>query len=85
MTTIVSVEAAADALEVRFDHPARCVRYPWRWVRDHSEDPTSLDPVNRQRSVDTFAIPSDLTAVGATISSTGVRVEWADGTPAAEL
>ncbi len=82
---ITGAAVTADALDVRFDGTDRPVRYPWRWVRDHSEDPSSLDPRTRQRSVDTFAIPTDLVAVAATVSDEGVRVEWADGAPAAEL
>ena len=35
---------------------------PARWLRDHGDDPASLDPDTKQRKVDTFSIPTDITA-----------------------
>lgn len=57
--------------------------YSWRWLRDHGDDPGSLDPSTFQRVVDTFAMPADLAGT-ATLSSDGraVHVVWCDGAPA---
>lgn len=61
------------------------LRLPLRWVRDHSEDPTSLDPVSRQRLVDTFAIPDDLAVASLHHAPDVLTVEWADDAPPARL
>ena len=83
--SIVAVALTADAIEVRFDSRADPVRYPWTWVRDHSEDPSSLDPATGQRLVDTFAIPADAVATGVALARGTVRVDWLDGSPPSEL
>lgn len=58
---------------------------PLRWVRDHSEDPDSLDPASRQRLVDTFAIPADLVVKSLHHTPGSLVVEWADDTPTTTL
>lgn len=57
---------------------------PWFWIRDHSEDPSALDPATRQRSVDTFAIDRSRAGV-ATLTDGALRVTWHDDTPASVL
>ncbi len=76
---IDAVEHRPEGLTVRFDGASEPVTVSWRWVRDHSEDPSSLDPSTAQRLVDTFAIPADLTPVSAELVGAAVRVTWADG------
>lgn len=79
---IEAVEGRPDGLTVRFRGLADPVTVPWRWVRDHSEDPASLDPSTAQRLVDTFAIAADLAPAAAELAGAAVRVRWAgDGTP----
>lgn len=58
------------------------VTLPWRWVRDHSRDPTSYDADTAQRLVDTFAIGSDLRARHIELVDDIVTVEWHGSTPA---
>ncbi|MEM7287236.1 MAG: TauD/TfdA family dioxygenase [Actinomycetota bacterium] len=49
-----------------------------RWIRDHSEDPTSLEPTTLQREVDTFALPSDLAAADVAVEGDELVVRWVD-------
>jgi len=61
------------------------LQLPLRWVRDHSEDPASLDPASRQRLVDTFAIPGDLVVEALHHTPDALVIEWADGEPSSRL
>ncbi len=81
LTTIEAVEQGASGLLVRFRGRPEPVTVPWRWVRDHSEDATSLDPATAQRLVDTFTIPADLAPTSAELAGPTVRVTWAGGEP----
>lgn len=50
------------------------------WLKDHCPSPECLHPDTRQRQIDTFAIPEDLSARAVAIEDNGrvLRVEWAD-------
>jgi len=78
---IAGAEMTPEALEVRFEGRSEPVCCPWRWVRDHGEDSSSLDPVSGQRLVDTFAIPADVRAESVVVAAGAVTVEWPAGTP----
>lgn len=52
---------------------------PARWLRDHGDDPASLDPDTKQRKVDTFSIPTDITARTVSVDGGRLNVEWSDG------
>jgi trimethyllysine dioxygenase len=54
---------------------------PWKWVRDHSRDPSAFDAHTSQREVDTFMIASDLRGETAAIVGEDVIVGWNDETP----
>ncbi len=76
---IEAVEERPDGLSVRFRGHPEPVTVSWRWVRDHSEDPASLDPATAQRLVDTFTIPADLASESAELAGAVVEVTWAGG------
>lgn len=52
---------------------------PGRWLRDHGDDPQSLDPDSGQRLVDTFAIAPDVAPTGLTLDDGVLMIEWSDG------
>lgn len=52
---------------------------PARWLRDHGDDPGSVDPRSGQRLVDTFAIPADVAAVDVAVDTERAEVRWSDG------
>src|SRR3546814_18215323 len=59
MPRITEAELQADGLLLRWDNE-RQSRFPWFWLRDHGQDPASLDPTTLQRRVDTFALAADV-------------------------
>ncbi|MFV2039272.1 MAG: TauD/TfdA family dioxygenase, partial [Acidimicrobiales bacterium] len=57
--------------------------FSWRWLRDHGEDPASLDTHTLQRRVDTFSIADDISATAVTLMDGGaaLTISWNDGSP----
>lgn len=53
-----------------------------RWIRDHSEDPTSLRSDTLQREVDTFSLPRSPQASDVVVDGDDLVVHWVDGTQA---
>ncbi len=77
---IERAQAGEGGVEVVIEGRVRT--FGWRWLRDHGEDPASLDPDTLQRTVDTFAIPAD--NVGEVTVAPGggsLEVAWRDGGP----
>jgi len=62
-------------------------RFPWFWLRDHGQDPASLDPDTLQRRVDTFTIAEDIRGSETTVLAEGrvLEVNWPDGSPASRF
>jgi hypothetical protein len=52
---------------------------PGRWLRDHGDDPVSLNPETKQRLVDTFAIPRDVAPLAVRIDGGRLDIDWSDG------
>ena len=50
-----------------------------RWLRDHSQDPTSLQPTTLQREVDTFSLPQSPVAAAVTVDGDELVATWVDG------
>ena len=50
-----------------------------RWLRDHGDDPESIDPLSRQRIVDTFSIPPDVAPVDLAQTPDRMTISWSDG------
>ncbi len=61
--------------------PEHTQHYPWFWLRDHGEDPASLDPQTQQRKIDTFTLAPDIqaTAVHWDKATAQVHFVWPDG------
>lgn len=76
----VRIEATEAELLIWFGSAATPERFDWRWLRDHGEDPESFAADNRQRLVDTFAIPADLRGTATELSDAEagavVQIEW---------
>lgn len=58
---------------------------PWFWIRDHSEDPSAVDPATKQRVIDTFAIDRSVRPSGAEVVDDAILVHWPDGTHTSTL
>src|SRR3546814_8773339 len=80
MPRITEAELQADGLLLRWDNE-RQSRFPWFWLRDHGQDPASLDPTTLQRRVDTFALDEDVqgSAASELDEGRGLAVAWPDG------
>src|SRR3546814_8493990 len=80
MPRITEAELQADGLLLRWDNE-RQSRFPWFWLRDHGQDPASLDPTTLQRRVDTFALDEDVQGSAASVldEGRGLAVAWPDG------
>jgi trimethyllysine dioxygenase len=52
---------------------------PGRWLRDHGDDPESLNPDTSQRKVDTFAINPEVTPASLAVADGWLQVDWSDG------
>lgn len=81
MRALASVGASPEVSVARVSDTVRIggVEVSARWLRDHGDDPASVDPASRQRLVDTFAIPRDVTAVSVTERDGWATVAWTDG------
>ncbi|MEQ9607357.1 MAG: TauD/TfdA family dioxygenase [Kiloniellaceae bacterium] len=77
MPRITAAEGQAEALVLRWDSGAES-RFPWFWLRDHGQDPDSLDPATLQRRVDTFALDEAIRGEDCAIQEDGhaLAVEW---------
>ncbi len=78
--TALSIEPTDPALIVFVPGSPDRLVLPWYWIRDHSDDPGSLDPDTRQRRVDSFAIDRSIRPHSAEATDDGIVVRWADGT-----
>ncbi len=80
MTTVSSLQARADRLEVTW-HDGDRSAYPWIWVRDHAHDVDTLHPITQQRQLWTAGVDIGITAGSARLVSEPQRVEisWTDG------
>ncbi|MGF1632161.1 MAG: TauD/TfdA family dioxygenase [Kiloniellaceae bacterium] len=79
MPRIAEAEGQDEGLVLRWDSGGES-RFPWFWLRDHGQDPASLDPATLQRRVDTFALDEEVRGTAATILEQGqaLAVAWPD-------
>ncbi len=79
MLRITEARGQADGLVLRWDNGAES-SFPWFWLRDHGQDPESLDPATLQRRVDTFALDEDISGKESTVLDEGraLAVTWRD-------
>jgi trimethyllysine dioxygenase len=80
MLRITEARGQADGLVLRWDNETES-SFPWFWLRDHGQDPESLDPATLQRRVDTFALDEDISGKESTVLDEGraLAVTWRDG------
>lgn len=78
---IARFEQTEDDLLVWLDQATDPMVLPWFWVRDHSQDPSSVDQRTAQRTVDTFTIDQDLTPAETRRVGDEIHVRWLNGTP----
>src|SRR3546814_11260565 len=80
MPRITEAELQADGLLLRWDNE-RQSRFPWFWLRDHGQDPASLDPTTLQRRVDPFALDDEVQGSAASVldEGRGLVVAWPAG------
>ncbi|WP_193368146.1 TauD/TfdA family dioxygenase [Pelagibius marinus] len=79
MPRITEARGQADGLVLRWDNGAES-SFPWFWLRDHGQDPESLDPATLQRRVDTFALDEDISGKESKVLDEGraLAVTWLD-------
>ena len=79
MPRIAEAEGRAEELVLRWENGAES-RFPWFWLRDHGQDPASLDPETLQRRVDTFALDEAIRGANSTVLEEGraLAVTWPD-------
>ncbi|RED44161.1 trimethyllysine dioxygenase [Aestuariispira insulae] len=81
---IKSLSAAGRFLEVSWEGMDQPVLYPALWLRDHCHAPHSMNQETNQRSVDTFAIPTDIELETVSLDHDKVTVHWRAEDPASE-
>ncbi|KAL1971232.1 hypothetical protein VTN77DRAFT_184 [Rasamsonia byssochlamydoides] len=59
--------------------PIGQLEYPSFWLRDNCQCSECIHPDTRQRIVDTFSIPPDVTAHNISYGSDTVGIHWSDG------
>lgn len=79
--TIERAEVAADHVVVWLEHSDTPLSLSAKWIRDHSQDAASYDPVTKQRTIDTFEIAADLRPASVDISNGDLHVTWLEDEP----
>ncbi len=85
VSPVIRVNANADSLFVEFEDGGDPLVVSWRWVRDHSHDPSSFDSSTGQRQVDTFSLLLDQPSGTPRIVDGSVVVSWSEASPDAIL
>ena len=77
MPRIAGAEGRSEGLVLRWDNGTES-HFPWFWLRDHGQDPDSLDPATLQRRVDTFALDEAIRAKASVVLEDGqaLAVTW---------
>lgn len=83
MPVIAAVEGRDEELVLRWQDGSES-HFPWFWLRDHGQDPDSLDPKTLQRRVDTFSLDEALRGCGTEILDAGrsLAITWENGSSA---
>lgn len=74
---IVSQDSLGVAVELASGETRQ---FSWRWLADHDQSSNGIDPLTKQRLVNTFDLPEDLTASSASITGTDLTIDW-EGRP----
>ena len=77
--SIQSIDIQIDGLNVVW-RDGSSSRFPWLWIRDHSESGVDLHPDSKQRQIDVFSQEPDNSIHKAIIdlNNNNVVVKWAD-------
>ena len=77
MPRITGTQQQDDGLVLRWDNGSES-RFPWFWLRDHGQDPESLDPNTLQRRVDTFALDETIRGEDSAVleDGRGLTITW---------
>ncbi len=77
MPVIAAVEGREEELILRWQDGTES-HFPWFWLRDHGQDPESLDPKTLQRRVDTFSLDEAVRGCGTEIldAGRGLAITW---------
>jgi trimethyllysine dioxygenase len=75
MAIIAAAEPTDRSLEVHWSDGV-VTRYPWLWLRDHSHDPATLDPVTSQREVFTAELSPQLAGLDVEVGTVAVTITW---------
>ncbi len=78
-TRIRYAEIVDRGVRIGFGSDERVVELPSRWLRDHGDDPASVDPDTLQRRVDTFTIPADVEPLELAFGDGRLTLRWSDG------
>ncbi|MFQ6022697.1 MAG: trimethyllysine dioxygenase [Acidiferrobacterales bacterium] len=75
---LASVQIAEEGLILVWSDVTRSAPIPWLWLRDHCQCAECVHPETRQRLVNTFQLPQNISAARAELSDNGnsVGVIW---------
>ncbi|KAI3645883.1 hypothetical protein MP228_008811 [Amoeboaphelidium protococcarum] len=74
----VASKIDGNKVDVHFEGNVKS-RFDAFWLRDHCKCEQCFHPTTKQRLVDTFSIPQDITAKSVSINANNVSVTWPDG------
>ncbi len=77
MASISALHADGGSLVVTWDDGVEA-RYPWLWLRDHSHDPVTRNPLTHQRELFTADVAGDLSPVEVRCHGSDVTIAWID-------
>jgi len=78
-TRIRYAEIVDRGVRIGFGSDERVIELPSRWLRDHGDDSSSVNPNTLQRKVDTFAIPADVEPLELAFGDGRLSLSWSDG------
>ncbi|MEI8238025.1 MAG: trimethyllysine dioxygenase [Actinomycetota bacterium] len=75
MAIIAATESTERSLEVHWSDGV-VTRYPWLWLRDHSHDPATSNPITSQREVFTADLAPQLKGLDVEVGTVAVTITW---------
>ncbi len=79
------IEESDEVLRVWLKRAGDPLELPWFWVKDHSQDPSSVNVDTKQRTVDSFALDMAARPDKAEVVGDEIHVHWPDGGPVSIL
>ena len=80
MAKLIAAHPVVRGVQLTFDSSSAVVELDAFWLRDHDESSLGMDPVTKQRRVDTLGLPDDLEVRATEIQEHGewLEVTWAE-------